>query len=147
MIIKILIKRNKIFISFLVVAILNLLVGCYSAKIVDKEKLHTDFDRNEIGDITIITESDERIIIRDKTFKIINDTLFAKGLFRNPDNYFITDMIDVKIDLADVKSVWIEESDHLATGMLFFLGIGLVLLIIIGISMSNQDYSPSSCSD
>ena len=138
---------KQIFISFLLVSMFNLLVGCYSAKRVDKKIIDSDFDRSEIGDITIITESDKRIIIRDKTFKIINDTLFAYGLMRNPDNYFITDTIDVKIALADVNSLWIEESDHLATGMLFFLGIGLVLFIIIGISMSNQDYSPSSCND
>jgi len=55
-------------------------IGCYSARTVDKEILLSNNNVEPIGELTIITNDDRRIIIDEIIYPIVDDTLYADGI-------------------------------------------------------------------
>lgn len=140
------IKRilNKISVYILILSLINcLFIGCYSSQPVNKEIFFSEIAAEPMDEFAIITFNDERIEIKWDTFQVIRDTLYADGL--KEESIFLKP-VDVKIALADIKYVEIDEYDELATGICVIGSAGLILLIVAAIAAANSiDKTPKKC--
>jgi hypothetical protein len=69
---------NKVLVSFLVVAIFNLLVGCYSSELVTPLEYNKIKEEDKPDDIRVITKDFEEYHFSDSNYYIENDTLYGK---------------------------------------------------------------------
>ena len=134
-------KLKKIFLYFLIFSFLNF-VGCYSSRAVDKEILIANSDSEPIGEITIITNENKSIKIDEIIYQVIDDTLYAEGInITNVEVY--GKPIDLKIALADIQYVEINELNASKTAGCVIGSASLILLIIGFIALANN--TPKSC--
>ena len=165
---------KKFPIYILIFSFLNY-VGCYSSRAVDKEILLSNNNAEPIDDLTIITNDDRKIIIDEITYQIADDTLYTEGgeltIITNDDKKIIIDEItyqivddtlyaeginktntkvygkpiDVKIALADIQQVEIDEFNEVGTivSIIGLTGIS-VLAIVATVQLSSFKW-PKSC--
>jgi hypothetical protein len=121
---------RKIFISFLVLALINFLAGCYSAEsITVPEYKQVEEEDGKPGEIYVKTKDSEEYHFLESNFYIENDTLYGKGiLFQSKEE--IT--LDKKITISDIESIQFEYLNGVTTALLV-LGIVAGLFIAAGI--------------
>jgi len=113
---------RKIFISFLLLALINLLAGCYSAESITVAEYNQMEEENKPDDIGVITKDSEEYHFSDSNFYVVNDTLYGKVGDSEQ-------LLDRKIALSNIA--WIEvDSINWATTILLGLGIGVVIYIV-----------------
>lgn len=132
---------KKILLYLLIFSFLNY-TGCYSAKVVGKEKFFSEGSREPINDLNIVTNDDNRILMDEVTYQVINDTLYIEGINKtNADVY--GQFLNKKIALADIQYVEIDELNTAkTTGCVIGLTGLAVLFIGLIIAASSQ---PKSC--
>ena len=130
---------KKIFLYLLLFSFFNY-IGCYSSRVVDKDNFFSESGTDPIDDFTIQTLDDERMKIIWETYYTINDTLFAKGLIYGD---LFGQPVNVKIALANIQHVEVDDPDDLATAGCVIGLTGLALFFIIGIAVATSP--PTSC--
>ena len=135
---------KKIFLYLLIISFLNY-IGCYSSKVMGKEKFFSGGSREPINDLVIVTNEDKRIEIHEVTFQVFDDTLYAEGV--NKTNTAVYgQLIDVKIALEDIQYVEVDEFSEVKTIGCIISLTGLVVLIIGLIAAVNSFDKPAkSC--
>ena len=130
---------KKIFISFLLVAIFNLLVGCYSTNYVTYDELKVYKDNNNV--IITTTDSREHILKRENTsqyysdWEIVDNSIEwteSKAIFQK-DNPKLGKYTTINTTIAEkeISKIEIQELNVLSTALLS-VGIVAVAIIIIG---------------
>jgi hypothetical protein len=71
---------KKIFISFLLVAIFNLLLGCYSSKLVTVPEYNQIEEEDKPDEIRVITKDSQEYHFSESNFYVANDTLYEKDV-------------------------------------------------------------------
>lgn len=126
---------KKIFISFLVFALLNLLASCYSVKQITVPEYNQISEGDKPDEILIITKDFHKYQFSKYNLYILNDTLYGQG------KIILTDMeqaydgeilSDKKIAINDIDYIEIESYDKLKT-CLVGGGISLGIIGLIGI--------------
>ncbi len=120
---------RKIFISFLLLALINFLVGCYSSEFVNVTEYKQIEEEDKPDDIRVITKDYQEYHFSESNFYVENDTLYGKVGDRE-------ELLDRKIALLDIKSIQFEYLNGVTTvllvlgiaAMLFGVFIGLVIL-------------------
>ncbi len=139
-------KKSPIYIS--IFSFLNY-VGCYSSRAVDKEILISKNIEEPVGELTIITNDDNKIIIDEITYQIVDDTLNAEGINKTNTEVY-GKPIDVKIALADIQQVEIDDLDVFRTVGCITASVGGVVMFFILILLF-KDYKscegPKSLND
>jgi len=97
--------RNKIFISFLLVAIFNLLVGCYSSELITASTYNQIEEKDKPDDIRITTKDPQEYHFLKSNIYIKNDTLYGKGEMIFGDN---EKPFEGKFALTEIKSIQFE---------------------------------------
>jgi len=69
---------RKIFISFLLIALINFLVGCYSSEFVTAGEYEQVEEEDKPDDIRVITKDSQEYHFSESNFYIENDTLYGK---------------------------------------------------------------------
>ena len=69
---------RKIFISFLLLALINFLLGCYSSEFVTAGEYEQVEEEDKPGDIRVITKDSQEYHFSDSNFYVENDTLYGK---------------------------------------------------------------------
>ncbi len=69
---------RKIFISFLLIALINFLVGCYSSELVTAGEYEQVEEEDKPDDIRVITKDSQEYHFSDSNFYVENDTLYGK---------------------------------------------------------------------
>ena len=69
---------KKVFISFLLVAIFNLLVGCYSSKLVTVPEYNQIEEEDKPNAISVITKDGQEYHFSNSNFYVMGDTLYEK---------------------------------------------------------------------
>ena len=125
----------------LIISFLNY-TGCYSSKVVGKEKFFTESSTEPINDLTIVTNDDNRIVMDEVTYQVYDDTLYIEGINRTNVSVY-GQLIDEKIALANIQYVEIEElNSSKTTGCIIGL-TGLAVLFIGLIAAASSQ--PKSC--
>ncbi len=135
---------KKICFYILIFSFLNY-IGCYSSRSVNKEILYTGDLGEPSGVVTIITNDEKRIDVREGIYEVVGDTLRVRGLKLNTN---FVEQIDVKIALDDIQYVEIEEIDDLATTGCV-IGLAAIVFFIVGvISFGNSlDKTTKKCKE
>jgi hypothetical protein len=137
-------EMKKIFSYLLFFSFLNY-TGCYSSKVVGKEKFLSGGSKEPINNLTIVTNEDKRIEIHEVTFQVFDDTLYAEGVNKTNTTVY-GQLIDVKIALEDIQFVEIDEFSEAKTIGCIISLTGLVVLIIGLIAAANSfDKSSKGC--
>jgi len=120
---------KKIFISFLIVAIFNLLVSCYSSELITvHEYKQVEEKEGKPDEIHLKTNDFQEYHFSD--FYIENDTLYGKGKLLLSDG---EQLLNRKIALSDIESIELESVSAGKT-VAFVLGIvGIGVLLFLGI--------------
>lgn len=129
---------KKIFISFLIIAIFNLLAGCYSSKIITVPEYNRIEDKDKPDDIRLTTKDYKVYHFSESNFYVENDTLYGKGILLPSEEPF-----EVKIALSDVVSMEVENINWLNTSLLGLgiLGIGVILTLgFFALLLSGADF-------
>ena len=119
---------RKIFISFLLLALINFLAGCYSAESITVSEYKQVEKEDKPDEIYVKTKDSEEYHFSESNFYIENDTLYGKGKL-------ILDKeqpLDRKIAISNIA--WIEvDSINWLTTSLFTLGIlvGAFILFLV----------------
>ncbi len=137
------IVKKKICFYILIFSFINY-TGCYSSNNVSKEILYEEDQKGSMGEITIVTNEATRIELSQGTYKVMDDTLYAKG-FNKTNVRVYNQVIDVKIALTDIQYAEIDELDSFATFGCVIGVAGLVLLIIGLFSASKSTESTKGC--
>jgi hypothetical protein len=125
----------------IIISFLNY-TGCYSSKVVGKENFFSEISTEPINDLTIVTNDDNKFVMDDVTYQVIDDTLYLEGINRTNDSVY-GQLIDKKIALDDIQYVEIEElNSSKTTGCIIGL-TGLVVLFIGLIAAASSQ--PKSC--
>jgi len=97
---------TKIPISFLLVAILNLLVGCYSYELITvPEYKQVEEEEGKQNEIFVITKDYQKYHFSDSNFYIENDTLYGKGEMIVSEKEIL---FEGELALSDIESIEIE---------------------------------------
>jgi len=119
-------------------------IGCYSSKVVGKEKFFTESSSNPINNLTIVTNEDKRIEIDEVMYQVIDDTLYAEGINKTNTSVY-GQPIDVKFALADIQYVEIDELNDVRT-IGCIIGLTGVVVLTIGLMVAANSYkSPKGC--
>ena len=130
---------KKIFISFLLVAVFNLLVGCYSTNYITYDELKGYKDNNNV--IITTTDSREHILKRENTsqyysdWEIVDDSIKwteSKAIFQK-DNPKLGKYTTINTTIAEreISKIELQELNVLSTALLS-VGILVGAIIIIG---------------
>ena len=120
---------KTIFISFIIVAIFNLVVGCYHFKSVTvPEYEEFEYKEGKPNEIYIKTNDEQWYHFTHSRFYINKDTLYGYGSLLADDWQKVE---KTKILLADIKSIGIEDMNSVTTGILWGIAIAGVLGIVI----------------
>ena len=118
---------KKVFISFLVLALTNFLVGCYSSELVNVAEYRQVEEEGKPDEIFVETKDSQRYHFLNTGYYIENDTLYGKGAIVVDG---IEQAFEGKFALSDIESIQFEDVDGVKTTVLV---IGIVaILIIIG---------------
>ena len=132
---------KKFSIYILIFSFLNY-VGCYSSRTVDKEILLSNNNVEPIGELTIITNDDRRIIIDEVIYQVVDDTLYAGGIDKmNTESYGRP--VNLKLATNDIQYMEVNELNVTRTVGCIIGSAGLILLIIGVIAVAT--YEPKSC--
>ncbi len=135
---------KKISFYILIFSFLNY-TGCYSSTSVSKEILYEEDQEGLLGEITINTNEAKRIELLEGTYQVFDDTLYSRG-FDKTNTSVYGQSIDIKIALADIQNVEINELNASKTAGCVIGSAGLILLIIGLIAAVNSvDKTPKSC--
>ena len=115
--------HKKILISFLLVAIFNLLVGCYSSELITTPEYNQIEEKDKPDDIRLTTKDSQEYHFSKSNVYIENDTLYGKGEIIFGDN---EKSFDGKFALSDIVSIEFENINWLTTSLLV-LGIAAIL--------------------
>jgi len=137
-------KISERFCFFLLIIFFLNYTGCYSSKVVGKEKFFSESSTEPINDLTIITNDDNKFILDEVTYRVIDDTLYLEGINRTNASVY-GQLIDEKIALADIQYVEIDElSDSKTIGCV--VGLTGLAVLMIGLIVAFSSYSqPKSC--
>ena len=128
--------HRKIFIGFLLIALINFLFGCYSSELVTVGEYNQIEVEDKSDDIRVITIYSEYYL---SDFYIENDTLYGKGkeILYNKEKPF-----DGKITLSDIESIQFEYLNGVTTA-LAVLGIVAILFVgVIAVVILSGGYGP-----
>ena len=132
---------KKIFLYLLIFSFLNY-TACYSSKTVGKESFFSENREEPLNDLTIVKTDDERIIMDEVTYQVVEDTVYLEGVNKSNNNHY-GELINEKIALVDIQYVKIEKlSESKTIGCIVGLTGIVVLLIAIGASASS---APKRC--
>ncbi|MCH7774712.1 MAG: hypothetical protein IH784_09955 [Bacteroidetes bacterium] len=120
---------RKIFIGFLLLALINFLLGCYSSAWITVPEYNQIEEEDKPDYIYVKTKDNQEYHFSESNFYIENDTLYAKGkeILYNKEKPF-----DGKIALSDIESIQFEYLNGVTTTLLV-LGIVAVPFIVAGI--------------
>ena len=117
-------------------------------KIIIDEITHQILDDNlyedPVGELNIITNDDNKIIIDEITYQIVNDTLYAEGINKTNTEVY-GKPIDVKIALADIQQVEIDEFNEVGTIVSIISLTGIAVLVIVATVQLSSFKWPKSC--
>ena len=120
---------KKIFISFLIVAVFNLLVGCYSSELITVPE-YKQIEEKDGKPVEIYVKTNGFQEYHFSDFYIENDTLYGKGKLLLSDG---EQLLNRKIALSDIESIELESVSAGKT-VAFVLGIvGIGVLLFLGI--------------
>jgi hypothetical protein len=119
-------------------------VGCYSSRAVDKEILISKNIEEPLRELTIITNDDNKIIIDEITYQIVDDTLYAEGINKTNTEVY-GKPIDVKIALANIQQVEIDEFNEVGTIVSIISLTGISVLAIVATVQLSSFKWPKSC--
>ena len=119
---------KKILISFLLVAFINLLTGCYSFQSVSlSEFTQYKIEKGKPNEIYVKTKEHEWYHFTNSNYYIKNDTLFGNGKLLEEG---WGELSSNKIALINIESLGINKKDWART-YLAYAGIGLAVIGII----------------
>jgi hypothetical protein len=120
---------KTIFISFIMVAMFNFLIGCYHFKsITIPEYEEFEYKEGKPDEIYVKTKDDYWYHFTHSRFYVNSDTLYGFGSLLVDDWQKAE---DIKIAFADIKSIGIEDINSVTTGILWGIAIAGVLGIVI----------------
>jgi len=128
----------------IIISFLNY-TGCYSSIEVGKEKFFSEIRTEPFNDLTIVTNDDNKFILDEVTYQVIDDTLYLEGINRTNTRVY-GQLIDEKIALADIQYVEIDELSESKTIVCVVSLTGLAILMIWMISAIPSNTQPKSCS-
>jgi hypothetical protein len=132
---------KKIFLYLLIFSFFNY-TACYSSKTVGKESFFSESREEPLNDITIVKTDDERIIMDEVTYQVVEDTVYLEGVDKSNSNQY-GKLINEKIALVDIQYVKIEKlSESKTIGCIVGLTGIVVLLIAVVASVSS---APKRC--
>jgi hypothetical protein len=139
---------KKVFLYLFIFSFFNY-IGCYSSKAVDKEILISKNIEEPVGELSIITNDDQRIIIDEITYQIVDDTLYLEGIdLTNTEVY--GKPINLKLAVNDIQYVEIDELDVFRTVGCITASVGAVVMSVILVFLF-EDYKgcegPKSLND
>ena len=117
---------KKIFISFLLVAIFNLLVGCYSSAWVTVPEYNQIEEEDKPDEIKVIAKDLKEYHFTKSRFHIESDTLYGKGKIILSNN---GQPFEGKIALSNIKSIEVENF-NLTNTIILSLGIAATTIIL-----------------
>lgn len=123
---------RKIFIDFLLLTLINFLVGCYSSELVTVPEYNQMEEEDKPDDIYLTKYDGTKDHFVKNEYYIENDTLYGKGKLLLTDG---EQLIDRKIALSDIESIEVEYLNGVTTTLLV-LGTGAILfvgIVVVGI--------------
>jgi hypothetical protein len=129
---------KKIFISVLIVAIFNLLVGCYSSEIITVPEYNRIEDKDKPDDIRLMTKDYKVYYFSESNFYVENDTVCGKGIFLPSEEPF-----EGNIAFSDVVSIEVENINWLNTSLLVLGILGILAIGAVGLfalAMSGMEH-------
>ena len=100
--------NRKLFISFLVVALFNLVVGCYTIEKITVPEYTQMAESDKPDEIRVTTKDSQEYRFSHANFYIENDTLYGKGKAILTD---IQQQFEGKVALSDIKYFQVRTSD------------------------------------
>jgi len=119
---------KKTFISFLLVAILNFLGGCYSSRLITVSEYNQIDEKDKPDDIRLTTNASQKYRFSKSNFYIENDTLYGKGEIIVGDN---EEPFEGKIALSEIGPIEIENINWLITSLII---LGIAAILFVGIA-------------
>ena len=130
---------KKVFVSFLVLALTNFLVGCYSSELVNVAEYRQVEEEGKPDEIFVETKDSQRYHFLNTGYYVENDTLYGKGA-KVVDG--IEQAFEGKLALSDIESIQFynfDNVDGVKTAVLL-LGTTAIVIIMV-IVMSDFDFS------
>ena len=125
--------RKKYIVSFLILALLIQLCGCYSMQDIPKDELA---GLKEGGDLIVHTQDSTIYSFNESNYNISNDSLYGKGYVKfNEDSDFKVP-IEKSIALMNIKSVQQDEMNVSGTTWLIIGGILFVDILVLGLQVA-----------
>ncbi len=100
---------EKIFISFLLVAIFNLLVGCYSSELITVPEYNRIEDKDKPDDIRFTTKDYKEYHFSDSNFYVENDTLYGTEILLLSEGEF---SFEGKFSISEIDNIQILAPDN-----------------------------------
>ena len=122
---------KKFFVSFLIIALFNLLFGCYHFKSVTvPEYEKVEYQEEKPDEIYVKTKDAEWFHFTNSQFHIANDTLYVIGskLLDNSQK-----VENIKIALSNIESMGVEDMNYVTTGLVWFIAVGSAIVSILAI--------------
>ncbi len=115
--------HRKIFISFLLIALINFLLGCYSAESITVLEYKQVEEEDKPDDIRVITKDSQEYHFSESNFYVEDDTLYGKVDISEQ-------LLDRKIALSDIESIQFEYLNGGTTALLV-LGIVVISFVVL----------------
>jgi hypothetical protein len=123
--------NKKIFISLLLVAMFNFLIGCYHFKSVTvPEYEEFEYKEGKPNEIYVKTKDGYWYYFINSNYYVDKDTLYGVGSklsddWQKAENFTIA--------LSNIESMGVEDMNYVTTGLLWFIAIGGVIVSILAI--------------
>ena len=115
--------HRKFFISFLLIALINFLLGCYSAESITVLEYKQVEEEDKPDDIRVITKDSQEYHFSESNFYVEDDTLYGKVDISEQ-------LLDRKIALSDIESIQFEYLNGVTTTLLV-LGIVVISFVVL----------------
>jgi len=122
---------KKIFISFLLVALFNLLVGCYSSELVTVPEYNQIEEVDKPKDIRVITKDGQEFHFSDSNFSVKDDTLYGKGKLLLEEK---EEILNREIALSNIEAIefeYVSWLNRIFRGVVFFGILGIIFLLVV----------------
>ena len=120
---------KKIFVSFLIVAIINLLVGCYSYQEITKEEF---VQTEEYSDLKVRTKNQSIYKFDEGSYTVMEDSIYGSGKAKlNHSNKRFEDYTG-SVYLEDIESFEFDKFNVVITVLVIAAGVGLLALMLTG---------------
>jgi len=121
----------KIFIVFVLIpSLLIQLSGCYSMKVISKNKLE---GLKENGDLIVYTKDSKIYFFEEQDYRILHDSLYGKGYVKYNDDFDSDIIFDDAIALENIETIQRDELNPGQTTWLLIGGILLLSLIVLSV--------------